>query len=285
MIKIGDFSKLSRVSVKMLRHYDEIGLLKPAFVDPFTDYRYYAVEQLPRLNRIVALKDLGFTLEQIARVLDEEVSVEQMRGMLVLKRAEIEQQVRAELTRLARVESRLQQIEQQGTLPAREVVLRHVEPYLAASIRRVIDPQHEDVEPLFDEVERYVEQHKARAAKPPLMLYHDSEHQEKLDVQVAVPLTAPIPPKVGRIEVAELPAVRQMACIIHSGSYSSMAATAAELFQWVASHGYRPSGPTREVFLRFGAAVEFDLPSAYLTTEAAAFMTEFQLPVERIENR
>ena len=96
MFRIGDFSKFSRVSIKMLRHYDEIGLLKPVHVDPFTSYRYYSVDQLPRLNRIIALKDLGFTLEQITRLLDEGLSAEQIKGMLKLKRAEIEQQLQAE---------------------------------------------------------------------------------------------------------------------------------------------------------------------------------------------
>jgi len=63
MFKIGEFSKLSQVTVKTLRYYDEIGLLKPAEVDRFTSYRYYSVDQLPRLNRILALKDLGLSLE------------------------------------------------------------------------------------------------------------------------------------------------------------------------------------------------------------------------------
>ncbi|MBE9472709.1 MAG: MerR family transcriptional regulator, partial [Chloroflexi bacterium] len=73
MFKIGDFSRISQVSVKTLRYYDEIGLLKPAHVDRFTGYRYYSVDQSPRLNRILALKDLGLSLEQIARLLDGEL--------------------------------------------------------------------------------------------------------------------------------------------------------------------------------------------------------------------
>ena len=82
MIRIGDFSKLSRVSVKTLRFYDEMGLLKPVDVDRFTGYRYYEFDQLPRLYRILALKDLGFSLEEIGRLLEGEVSVEQKRGIL-----------------------------------------------------------------------------------------------------------------------------------------------------------------------------------------------------------
>ena len=80
MIRIGDFSKLSRISVKTLRYYDEMGLLKPVEVDPFTGYRLYEYSQLSTLNRILALKDLGFSLEEIGRHLDDGLSTEQMRG-------------------------------------------------------------------------------------------------------------------------------------------------------------------------------------------------------------
>ena len=90
MIKIGDFARLAEVSIVTLRHYDEIGLLKPVSVDKFTGYRYYSIEQLPRLNRILALKDLGFSLEQISTMLNG-ISLEEMRGMLKLRHAEQEQ--------------------------------------------------------------------------------------------------------------------------------------------------------------------------------------------------
>ncbi|HEY4723320.1 MAG TPA: helix-turn-helix domain-containing protein, partial [Anaerolineae bacterium] len=91
MFKIGDFSKLSQVSVKTLRYYDEIGLLRPGEIDRFTGYRYYSADQLHRLNRILALKDLGLTLEQIDQLLNGDLSAADIRGMLKLKRAEIEQ--------------------------------------------------------------------------------------------------------------------------------------------------------------------------------------------------
>src|SRR5512138_3901714 len=96
MIRIGDFSKLSRVSIKTLRHYDEMGLLKPIEVDRLTGYRYYEYHQLPRLYRILAFKDLGFSLEEIGHLLEAEPSIEQMRGMLKLRQAEIRQRVEEE---------------------------------------------------------------------------------------------------------------------------------------------------------------------------------------------
>lgn len=69
MLKIGEFSKLSRISVRMLRYYDKIGLLKPSEIDRFTDYRYYREDQLPTACRITALKDMGFSLADIKSIL------------------------------------------------------------------------------------------------------------------------------------------------------------------------------------------------------------------------
>src|SRR5512141_3329320 len=113
MIRIGDFSKLSRVSVKTLRYYDGVGLLKPVHVDPSTGYRMYEYAQLLRLHRILALKDLGFSLEEIGRLLSENVTPGQLRGMLMLRRAEARQKVLEETDRLEQVEAWLRQIEQE----------------------------------------------------------------------------------------------------------------------------------------------------------------------------
>src|SRR3712207_9093335 len=101
MLSIGDFARHGRVSVRMLRHYDAIGLLRPAYVDQVTGYRSYDAGQLSRLNRIVALKDLGFTLQQVRSILDDEVSVEELRGMLRLREAELQSQIATDTARLA----------------------------------------------------------------------------------------------------------------------------------------------------------------------------------------
>ena len=90
MLKIGEFSKLSRVSVRMLRHYDEIGLLKPAEIDRFTDYRYYREDQLPIAGRIAALKDMGFSLADIVRILEVYDDREKLEPFFSAKREELE---------------------------------------------------------------------------------------------------------------------------------------------------------------------------------------------------
>src|SRR4030095_1616002 len=124
MIKIGDFARLSQVSVVTLRYYDEMDLLKPVRVDDFTGYRYYSVDQLPRLNRILALKDLGFSLEQIRLMLTDGLSLEQLRSMLTLQRVEVEKRLADEQGRLLRIEARLRQIELEDKMSNYDVVLK-----------------------------------------------------------------------------------------------------------------------------------------------------------------
>ena len=96
MLRIGEFAWLSQVTVETLRHYDRIGLLKPVHLDRFTGYRYYSLNQLPRLNRVLALKDLGLPLKEIARMLDRDVSVDEIRGILEVKEAELKEQINIE---------------------------------------------------------------------------------------------------------------------------------------------------------------------------------------------
>jgi len=127
MLKIGEFSRLSQVTVKTLHHYDELGLIKPAHIDPVTNYRFYTVEQLPRIHRIMALKEMGLSLEQIGLMLENELSTEEMRGMLHFKQAEIQQEVREAQKQLAIVEFRLRMIEAETNFPILDVVIKRLE--------------------------------------------------------------------------------------------------------------------------------------------------------------
>ncbi len=133
MLKIHDFARLGEVSTTTLRYYDEIGLLIPASVDPQTGYRFYTINQLSHLHRILALKELGLGLAQITQILHEEVSPEELQGMLRLKQAELQQRIRAEQEQLTRLEARLNYFEQGGSMPTYEVVLKAVKPLTAIS--------------------------------------------------------------------------------------------------------------------------------------------------------
>src|SRR3954463_91841 len=126
MFTLGDCPRHGRFSVRMLRHYDATGLLRPVHVDPASGYRYYTAAQLARLNRIIALKDRGCTLDQVQDIVDEKVSAEELRGMLRLRRAELETAMAAAGARLIQVEARLRAIESEGCMPTNDVVIKSV---------------------------------------------------------------------------------------------------------------------------------------------------------------
>ena len=270
MFKIGQFSKLSQVPVKTLRYYDEIGLLKPAKVDRFTSYRYYSANQLPRLNRILALKDLGLSLTQVAQLLDGDLPSEQIRGMLRLKQVEAQQKVEEERARLAGVEWRLKQIEQEGAMSTQEVVLKKVPAMTVASVRDVV-PTYADMGQQYEEIFTHLGQHMANPAGPPLALYYDKEYRERdIDVESAVPVPGSVP-SGDRVKVRELPAVEQMVCLVHKGSYDTMGEAYSRLLGWIEANDYRISGPNREVYVK-GPGPDHE-PSDYVT--------ELQFPVEK----
>jgi len=126
MFRIGEFSIIAQVSGRLLRYYDSIGLLSPEHTDPHTGYRFYGAQQLPRLNRILVLKELGLSLEQIARLLSKDASVDEIRDMLALRKAQIAESVEGELARLRTVEARLQQIETHGDIQEPDVIVKSV---------------------------------------------------------------------------------------------------------------------------------------------------------------
>jgi len=122
MLKIGDFARKANVTVKTLRFYASEGLLSPVYIDRYNGYRYYTRDQLPTLHRILALKDLGFSLAQIRQLLRDTVTPEELRGMLRMKQAELQQSVKRETQRLEHVEQRLALIEREGAITLADIV-------------------------------------------------------------------------------------------------------------------------------------------------------------------
>jgi DNA-binding transcriptional MerR regulator/predicted transcriptional regulator YdeE len=276
MIKIGEFSKLVQVPVATLRYYDQVGLLKPVAVDPQSGYRYYATSQLPRLHRILALKGLGLSLEQVAAVLVEDLPPEQLRGMLRLRQAQITQQLADMERQLRDVGLRLRQIEQEGSLSPYDVVLKRVEPLLVASIRALV-ADHSAVGSLFGEVYDAIGRHASQALLPhpelggqTLVLCYDTEFKEHdVDGAAAFMLRCRVPER-GRMKVHELPAAT-MAATVHHGSYGTIGAAHEAILRWIEANDYRIVGPDRELNLYHTMPISRDDP---------AYITEIQYPVE-----
>jgi DNA-binding transcriptional MerR regulator len=269
MLKIGDFSKLARISVRMLRHYDDLGLLKPLRVESDTGYRYYGVTQLTRLNRLLALKDLGFPLDQIGPLLDGSVSLEQLRGMLELRRAEIQSRLTEDRERLDRVEARLRHIEQENRMPDFDVIVKDVPPQLAASMRRIV-PAYNQVGPLFKDLLSYALPLGAYDGTC-VAMWHDAEFKDKdVDAEAIILLKRPIPASE-QVRVCELPAIHA-ATYVFKGSYARLAEAYAIVAKWMEESGYKHAGPIREVYLKSSMPVRQDDES---------YVTELQFPVTR----
>jgi DNA-binding transcriptional MerR regulator len=272
MIRIGDFSKFSRVSVKTLRYYDEMGLLKPVEVGRMTGYRYYDFDQLPVLYRILALKDLGFSLEEIGRLLDSDLTTEQMRGMLKLRRAEIRQKVEEEAERLERVERWLRQIEQEDSMSKYDVVIKKIEATKVASVRGVV-PTPPDQRVLWDELMIFLNQKSARMIGPPQAIYHDPEFKERdWDIEVCMPTDSDVGSE-GKVNVYNLPVIETMACVVHAGSFATIGEAYDALAKWIDENGYQIAGPGRELNLR--------LPEKLGDQNDPNTLNEIQFPVKK----
>lgn len=263
MFGIGDFASLGRVSVRMLRHYDAIGLLRPARVEPSSGYRYYTAAQLAQLNRIVALKDLGFTLEQVQTMIDEKVDAGELRGMLRMRRAQLTEQLAADTARMAGVDARLRMIETEGHMDTGDVVLKSVPAqrvvqlsapcasYQAADIGPALGP-------LYPQLIARMAEAGARMTGAPIAHYRPGP-DESIVVHAAFPFAGDVPADPP-FEVVTLPAVEHAATLLHHGHMDDSFRTGQTIAAWIDDNGYRAVGEgfAREVYLDCPPG-EFDL--------------------------
>ncbi len=253
MFSIGDFARHGRVSVRMLRHYDAIGLLRPAHVDPATGYRSYAAGQLSRLNRVVALKELGFTLQQVQQILDDHVTAWELRGMLTLRQAELHMQIATDTARLAHVRARLRMIESEGTMPSQEVTIKRIPAVRVAELTgtaKAMEPLSIGpvIRGLYAELCSALDRAGVAPVGPATAYYEDAGEGESLIVHAGLPVNVE-PDAAFDFAVVDLPEVEQAATIIHRGSMDDCLPTYQALARWIEDAGYRPAGPNREVTL------------------------------------
>ncbi|KJS63145.1 MerR family transcriptional regulator [Streptomyces rubellomurinus] len=255
MLTIGDFASHGRVSVRMLRHYDAIGLLRPARVDPASGYRSYEAAQLARLNRVIALKELGFTLQQVKAVLDEEVGAAELRGMLRMRRAQLAEAIAADEQRLTRVEARLRTIESEGQMSEHDVVVKPVPSVRVAQLTAVVRSyQPEDIGPvigpLFAELCRRVAEAGIEETGPAVACYQNGpDYDGSILVRAAVPVASSVRAGRGDFEVVDLPPIEAAASVVHRGSMDDAVGSFQALARFIEENGYQSAGYARELYL------------------------------------
>lgn len=266
MLSIGDFARAGPVSVRMLRHYDAIGLLVPARVDPVTGYRWYDAGQLSRLNRVLALKDLGFTLDQVRSMVDGEVQSAELRGMLRLRRAELVAQIREDRERLDRVERRLRTIESEGKMSDTEFVLKHLDRVRVASVRSTVSSVADIgsvVGPAFDRLAGAL----ATVGTPPVppsIAFYEASDDGSMTVGAAFRYDGPA---AEGFEVVELPPAESALTTVHRGAMDTITDTWQELVRHAQAQGHQLAGPGREVYVA-------------MPEDPQEWVTELQQPVE-----
>lgn len=263
MFLIGAFSQIARVSRRQLRHYDELGLLRPEHVDPSTGYRSYTAGQLPRLNRILALKELGFRLDEIGRLLDGDVDTAELRGMLELRRADAARAVAGEQARHAAIQSRLDELD--SPRPTDDVVMKSI-PSQRFLHRPAVCPTPDHgpalLQTLLDDLAGVV----PPDARGPIVAVSREEEFTEVDIELdlGIVLVRPIDTDLlprdedRKFSVDTLPAIPRAATVIRTGDISQAHRAYAAVARWVEATGHEFAGPVREVLIQLPVAGEPD---------------------------
>lgn len=269
MYLIGLFSKINRVSAKTLRHYDEIGLLKPEYIDRESGYRYYSGAQLPRLHRILALKQLGLTLEEIRRVLEQP---EQVERLLTLKVREFEEQIEQQQSRLSEVKYWLDSLKGEKKM---EYTVRMKElPEVTVASRRTVVPSYDSYFEIVPRMGEEMQRQGAECREPAycFTIYHDGEYKERdIDVEICEAVKRPCADSA-TVKYKRIPGAAEAACVLHKGPYSTLRDAYLTLFDWVEKNGYRPADKPRESYI----------DGIWNKEDELEWLTEVQLPVERV---
>lgn len=279
MLRIGEFSRITRVTIDTLRHYDALGLLKPANVDPFTGYRYYSARQLDSLNRILALKEVGFSLEEIARILQEKLTNEELRGMLKAQLVRAEQEAQSAQLRRERILARLNTLDLEDKMPDYEVALKPVYALTVVAIRETVptlEQMPQRCSEMFDAIERWVRDNYLPLGPSMSIYYNEGFVRENIDTECsfiipdasAFTSVAPAAP----IQITQLEPVPLMASTVATDGFykkpGGLLPAYNALAQWIEDNGYQIAGPPRELF--YGSVEKGDLTA------------EVQFPVEKV---
>jgi effector-binding domain-containing protein len=268
MFKIGEFARLNKVTIKALRHYASVGLLLPERIDASTGYRYYIASQMPRLNRIMAMKDIGFSLEEIYVFLHANMDSGNLRIFLEVKHSEILSRIRDEQERLVRIENYMKTNEEEHTMKY-DCVVKKIEPVRVATIRDHI-PTHSEQGHLWQALGEHIEKHGVKIVPPCMVIYHEGSSDTYVDAEVIEPIAGDLP-ETDRIKVKILGGVAEMACVVHKGPFQTLHNAYNSLLNWMEENRYEMAGPQRELYLA----------GEWSTADANEYITEIQCPVRK----
>lgn len=269
MFKIGDFSRLAKVSVRMLRYYDELGLLKPAEVDRFTGYRFYTTSQISHLNKIIKLRDMGFNISEIAAVLNE-VDASAMISRLQSKKRQIEEVISCDMKKIQDIDQLIASFGKEIVNMSYDITIKNVPSYKVVSLRGVI-PAYDREGELWGRLGEFMGRNRINCSGPSFAMYHDGEYKESdVDVEVAACIEMLQENREG-FTFREVEAVSNMASLMVPGSFRNIDPAFKSLAEWLENNGYEMAGITRQVCHR----------GPWNEDKEENFLTEIQIPVNK----
>lgn len=251
MFVIGQFAQFAKVSVRTLRHYDEVGLLRPARVDGSSGYRYYSADQLVVLNRILVLKDLGFSLPEITRITEAGISAGELSGMVRLRQAEAERSAENERHRLERTTARIELLRGDPTMRTTAIVIKPLDAMHLATTSEPADGFEVDFEPIFQRLFTTVfDSLRSNRVDPtgPHCAIYEQRDDGRIDVIAAVPVARGIQ-DVNDVRIRDFPAVSRAATLVHTGDMSECGRSYDLLQRWIDDANETPLGFSREIYL------------------------------------
>jgi DNA-binding transcriptional MerR regulator len=279
LLKIGEFSRLGQVSVRMLRHYEKLGLLIPKSTNPHSGYRRYTVKQLPILNRILVLKESGFSLHEVKLLINQDLDSKKLEELHQKKQSELEGQIKETHFRLQMVKQRLSQIAEEGSLPQYDVGIKRQDSLEIASIRRLvphISQMDTACREMHLELHSLIKKNGLSITGPELSIYHMQEYtEENLDVETAVAISAPNPGRqYEELEIRTLVAEKSVASLIYDGPQSEVNSGVLSLLSWISKQNLELAGQLREIQLG-----DFSFDSKGVPRKDPVI--ELQIPVKR----
>lgn len=273
MLKIGDFSKLSRISIRMLRYYDETGLLVPELVDDCTGYRYYSEKQLPRAGMIRAFKEFGFGLAVIGEILDKYQDPARMEQFLAVKRKELEEEQIKLSEKLRLIDSALKWLGKDGKIMDYSVTLKTMPERYVASVRQVI-PAYDRESMLWEILNKETASLNIQEASPcyGIAVFHDGEHKESdPDVEIQIAVTGRYR-DTEHVKFKTVPEM-QIASSTYKGSYEQITGVNKAVANWIVENGYDFAGKSFCIYH----------VSPAQTSDPEELVTEVCFPVRRKE--
>lgn len=270
MLKIGEFSRLSRISVRMLRHYDRLGILKPAYIDRFTDYRYYIESQLPVACRIAALRDMGFPLAEIGDILPCYDDAARLAACIQARRAALIALQEDTAHKLRLLDTALERLRKEENMNY-DVTIRTLPARYAATVRMTI-PRYEDERMLWHYMLKETRDVPLDRAEPPYrtVTFLDAEYKERdIDVEASMAVKGSYA-DTQHVKFKSLPAVTYAGCIC-KGAYEQLSEAIAAVTAWIEANGYEHTGPLFDIYH----------VSPHDTTNPDEFVTEVCFPVRK----